>query len=525
MFNSFIISFKLRNTYRVNSIIYSIKQLPLIKKILPNSLYKNKGLKILGNILSILMEICNIFLGKFIYILAMIVAMLGIAKTSKPDAFIHIFTFLTMIGALLNTYMFNPTKDKYYAMVLMNMDAKKYTLSNYYYAMIKLLIGFIPFTLLFGIMSGLSPLTCVIMPIYAIILKTLFNTYLLWDYKKTGKVRNENLPTKILWTLVGIFLILAYGLPILGITINQTIFLIIFLITLIFGIFSFKYVIKFDEYKRMYKALLTQSNVYVIQNQKSSQVMQDTSLKQIELDIKDTSNKNGFAYFHDLFVKRHKKILTKSAKKTAIITLFIFIAIILAIQLYPEMRTKINDFTLRYLPYFVFIMYIINRGTVVTQAMFMNCDHSMLTYRFYKTPKVILSLFKERLKTLIQINLLPAIVIAIGLPLILYLTGGTDNPLNYAILFISIIAMSIFFSVHYLILYYLLQPYNVNIEMKSSTYTIAQTITYFVCYAMLQIKMPTYIFGISTIIFSIIYCIISLILVYKYAPKTFKLRI
>ena len=189
------------------------------------------------------------------------------------------------------------------------------------------------------------------------------------------------------------------------------------------------------------------------------------------------------------------------------------------------MRTKINDFTLRYLPYFVFIMYIINRGTVVTQAMFMNCDHSMLTYRFYKTPKVILSLFKERLKTLIQINLLPAIVIAIGLPLTLYLTGGTDNPLNYAILFISIIAMSIFFSVHYLILYYLLQPYNVNIEMKSSTYTIAQTITYFVCYAMLQIKMPTYIFGISTIIFSIIYCIISLILVYKYAPKTFKLRI
>ena len=136
MFNSFIISFKLRNTYRVNSIIYSIKQLPLIKKILPNSLYKNKGLKILGNVISILIEIGNIFLGKFIYILAMIVGLLGIAKTSKPDTFVHIFTFLTMIGALLNTYMFNPSKDKYYAMVLMNMDAKKYTLSNYYYIML-----------------------------------------------------------------------------------------------------------------------------------------------------------------------------------------------------------------------------------------------------------------------------------------------------------------------------------------------------------------------------------------------------
>ena len=525
MFNSFIISFKLRNTYRVNSIIYSIKQLPLIKKILQNSLYKNKGLKILGNVISILIEIGNIFLGKFIYILAMIVGLLGIAKTSKPDTFVHIFTFLTMIGALLNTYMFNPSKDKYYAMVLMNMDAKKYTLSNYYYIMLKLLIGFLPFTLMFGITSGLSPLICFIMPIFVITLKTLFNTYLLLDYKKTGKARNENLPTKILWTLVGIFLIAGYGMPILGIAINQTIFLIIFLITTIIGIFGFKYIINFNEYKRMYKALLTQSNVYIMQTQRNSQILQDTSLKQIELDNKDTSNKNGFSYFHDIFVKRHKKILTKSAKKTATITLFIFIAFIAIIQLYPEIKTKTNDFTLKYLPYFVFIMYIINRGTVVTQAMFMNCDHSMLTYRFYKTPKVILSLFKERLKTLIKINLFPAIVIAIGLPLILYLTGGTDNPINYAILFTSIIAMSIFFSVHYLVLYYLLQPYNINIEMKSSTYTVAQTITYFVCYAMLQIKMPTYIFGISTIIFSFIYCIISLILVYKYAPKTFKLRI
>ena len=46
MFKSFCISFRLKNVYRVNSIIYSLKQLPLIKKILPSSLYNNKGIKI-----------------------------------------------------------------------------------------------------------------------------------------------------------------------------------------------------------------------------------------------------------------------------------------------------------------------------------------------------------------------------------------------------------------------------------------------------------------------------------------------
>ena len=130
-----------------------------------------------------------------------------------------------------------------------------------------------------------------------------------------------------------------------------------------------------------------------------------------------------------------------------------------------------------YLPLFILILYVINRGTAYTQAMFMNCDHSILTYRFFRTPKVILGLFRERLKTIILINLMPAMVIAIGLPVLLLITGGTDNVLNYAALFFSIIAISVFFSVHYLVLYYLLQPYNVSTEMKSSTYSVIQTIT------------------------------------------------
>ena len=69
---TFIISFKLRNTYRVNSIIYSIKQLPLIKKVLSDSLYESSGLKTLANIISIMTEIVNTFIGKFIYMVLMV---------------------------------------------------------------------------------------------------------------------------------------------------------------------------------------------------------------------------------------------------------------------------------------------------------------------------------------------------------------------------------------------------------------------------------------------------------------------
>ncbi len=156
--------------------------------------------------------------------------------------------------------------------------------------------------------------------------------------------------------------------------------------------------------------------------------------------------------------------------------------------------------------------------------MFINCDHCMLTYRIFRTPKVLLGIFTQRLKTLIFINLLPSSILGLGLVLILYITGGTTNYLNYFILFISINAMSIFFSIHYLSMYYLLQPYNINTEIKNSTYSLVKTLTYFICYLMIQIKLPTFEFGIAIIIFTIIYTIISLILIYKFAPKTFKIR-
>lgn len=128
MFETFITSFKLKNTYRVNSIIYSIKQFPVIRKILPNSLYKNRGLKIFANVISAIWEIISIFLGKLLYIAIMIFSLLALYKTNSADTFLHIFVFLTLAGGVLNTFMLNPTKDKYYAIILMNINAREYGL-------------------------------------------------------------------------------------------------------------------------------------------------------------------------------------------------------------------------------------------------------------------------------------------------------------------------------------------------------------------------------------------------------------
>lgn len=520
MISTFFLSFRLKNAYRVNSILYSLKQLPIIKRILPEKLYGVRGLKILGNIISAIWEFIMIFLGKFLYIAFMIAAMLGIYQTNSAATFLHIFFFLTICGGLMNTYLFDPTKDKYYAMFLMNMDAKEYTISNYLYQMIKVLIGFLPFTCFYGMSVGLPLGITILCPIFVMMVKTFINSLSLIDFKRTKRVKNENLPTSVVWILLLVLLVCAYALPYISIVMPTWMFLIFFGLSLGLGIFGFYQIFHFPYYRFLYKQLLTNAPLVIDQ----TSIRRDASLSQIELDTSLNSTKEGFSYFHELFVKRHRKILTKAIKKQTIVLVGIAIVMSFLVKVNASVASTTNHLMLVFLPYFVFIMYMLNRGTTLTQAMFMNCDHAMLSYRIYRKPNVILGLFKERLKTLIGLNLIPATVIGFTLALLLFLSGGTSNVYNYFVLFFSILAMSVFFSVHYLVMYYLLQPYNVHTEMKSSTYSVVQGVTYFVCYYMMQLRLPTFYFGLSVTAFCILYSLLSLWFAYRLAPKTFKLR-
>ena len=525
MLHSFVLSFRLRNAYRVNSILYSLKQIPLVKKILPDRLYQSKALKILGNIISILLEIVNIFLGKILYLWLMIYAFLTLYPTNPANTFLHLIFFLTIAGALMNTYMFNPTKDKYYAMILMRMDARWYTVSNYLYSMLKTIIGFLPFTLLFGFLIGMPLWISILLPFFIAFTKSIVSCYNLAVYQNKKQVINENNPPKSYWIVVGICLLCAYGLPALHITITPLVFGILFLFFALCGIYAWVKIWNFPYYFSIYRFLLANHSIILSASEQKNKVTQETTHKYIQFDARFTSNKKGFTFFHDLFVKRHRKILTLAIKKQSIVILLLFLGALVLLLINKDIHGEINGLLLTYLPYFVFIMYLLNRGTTVTQAMFMNCDHSMLTYRIYRTPRVILGIFRERLKTLISLNLIPAFILGSALTILLYVTGGTDNLFNYLVLFVSIPAMSVFFSVHYLVMYYLLQPYNVQTEMKSSTYSLVQGLTYFVCYFMIDLHLPTFYFGIATCIFCILYSLISLFLVYHLAPKTFKLRL
>lgn len=522
MYKTLRISFSLKNTYKVNSILYSLKQVPLLKKILPQRLYQVKGLKIFANVISVIWEIISVFGGKLLYFLAMIGWMGSLyEKVPQDQVFLHILFFLTLIGAFMNTSMFDPSRDKYYAMILMRMNARAYTLVNYGYAILKTIVGFLPFTILLGRSRDIPLWVCLMLPFCVAGAKLIVAAYFLRDYEKNGYVRNENEMQKGYWIAAGILLGCAYGLPAAGLALPGAVSTGLMLAFIPLGMLSIRKIMTFAHYRQINQELLAQQ---LKQMDAVKTLQKDASEKSISADTSITSSRKGFEYLNELFIKRHKKILWKSTIRIALICLALVVGVVVILQFAPEAKPDINELILNWLPYFAFIMYAINRGTGFTQALFMNCDHSLLTYSFYKQPKFVLKLFRIRLREIMKVNALPAVVIGAGLALILYVSGGTDNPLNYVVLFVSILCMSAFFSIHYLTMYYLLQPYNAGTEMKSATYRIIMTVTYVVCYVLMQIRLPVLVFGIGCIVFCVLYSAAACVLVYRFAPKTFRIR-
>ncbi len=516
------LSFSLKNAYRVNSILYSLKQIPFLGRLFPDVLYQVRGLKIFANVLSVIWEIVSIFLGKLLYFLIMIAGAAALYERADQEAvFLHILFLLTMVGAFMNTYIFNPTRDKYYAMFLMRMNAREYTLIHYAYAILRVLIGFAVCAAVFGRMSGLAIWQCLLIPFFTVGMKLTAAAWYLYRYEKYEELPNENDMNRLSWILLGLFLAAAYGLPAMGIVLPEPVSTALMVLPILSGALSVKRILGFAYYREVYQLVLAQSAVQMDQAKKAAKTQAN---RYIAADTGITSSRKGYEYLNELFIKRHRKILWKSSLRIAAVCLVLTVAAVFGVCLSPEIRETANRMILTWLPYFVFILYSINRGTGFTTALFINCDHSLLTYSFYKQPAHILRLFRIRLREIVKINLLPAAILGAGLALLLYLSGGTQDVLNYVVLVISLPCMSIFFSVHYLTIYYLLQPYNAGTEIKSATYRLILMATYLVCFYLMRVQMSTLLFGVMTIAFSLLYSVIACVLVYRYAPKTFRLR-
>ena len=294
MLKTLRISFALKNTYRVNGILHSLKQIPLLKRVLPDRLYQVRGLKIFVNILSVLWEIVSIFLGKLLYFLTMVCGV-GLLYERAPAGlgFLHILLFLTLIGSYMKHQPLQPHPGQ-----VLRHDPSADERPILHPGKLRVRPG-----------EGRGGVPALYHPLWpgpgraavAVRADPLLHRRreggggrrLPADYEKHGYVRNENNLQKIAWLLTALLLALAYVPPAVGFVLPFWASAALFLVWIPLGLLSLRRVVTFRYYREMNQELLAQIPG---QMDKARTVIKTANEKNISADTSITSRKNGFEF-------------------------------------------------------------------------------------------------------------------------------------------------------------------------------------------------------------------------------------
>lgn len=523
---------RVERTYSINQIVWWLRTLPVVGKNIPYTLYSNTGFKVLVYIIHLFKAIVTFCLSHFIYLGMLLLISYGLVEdkiigdaVTFEQLAVHIIVLLSVIGMIVNSKLFDPTQDKYYSIVLMRLDAKKYAMGLMIYEQIRYVLSYLLVGIFCTIQLKISFTLWLLVTAGGCIGKYIGCAIELWLTKH--KVEYARITINCCISLV--MLAITIAMLLMGHTIPLSVAIAIDIVAIIVGLICMIIIITEKEFKRLYVYhLSTDSVFYLSERVKENEIEKTQNIIRYDEDL-GTSDKEGYKYFHELFVKRHKKILWGRSKilTIALLTGAVLLPVsTLVISLFgqvPEIDNMMKVISV--LPIF---MYLINTGEVCANAMFINCDGAMLTYNYYRTPEVVRGIFIERLKTIVKLNLMPATILSIILCEANFFFGLKQDYRVYCVFVIMTLSLSIFFSVHRLVIYYLLQPYTEEMEKKSAPYSIINFMTYFVSYQLPNVipenvsNIEWFVAG-AVIVFTIVYVIVAINLAYRLAPRTFKI--
>lgn len=232
--------------------------------------------------------------------------------------------------------------------------------------------------------------------------------------------------------------------------------------------------------------------------------------------------KDGYAYLNAIFFIRHRSLISSPVnKRLAIVGAFGVLGTILALIFNDHIQ--VLDVKLDVIfPFLILIMYFLSAGENLCKAMFYNCDLSLMRYSFYR--RSAFQHFRIRLVKLISLNMLVATALGLSFTAMNIAAGGEWLSIELLMLWLCVISLSIFFSVHHLFMYYILQPYSTELNLKNPLYIILNMVVSSASGFSIFMRPPTKPFTIVIVALMFIYLVVGLLLVRKYGEKTFRVK-
>ncbi|MBS6921161.1 MAG: hypothetical protein KH143_04530 [Anaerococcus vaginalis] len=294
-----------------------------------------------------------------------------------------------------------------------------------------------------------------------------------------------------------------------------------FFINLILFPFTVKYFKNFKGYDKIIEKTI---NVYKIAV-KDAKNIQDGVVKIENKDInkKEKIKGEGFVYLNNLFFKRHKKHLLKPTLIKSGIFLILGIGGFLFASSLTMKAKEIYKILIFIIP---IISYILFKQDIILMAFYKNCDSSLLYYNFYREDKNLLKMFWLRLNSIFKLMFIP-----MGAMLTIYIGFAIKflikTDLNLLLPIFYILLNAIFFTVLPLFQYYIIQPFDKEGKQKSYVLVLMNMFLYYIFIfglPALATKIGEIKFMLIISIFMVAFVGLASFLIYKFAPKTFKIK-
>lgn len=520
----------------LNQVLFYYRKIPVLNWLSPGSDYKMEGLKRLFSFFAPLGTVVIRFSKSILAcaILGIISFIFGqILKISNSLIFIN----WMLISAVLDisNFYYNDNKEKVIIHYnLFKIDPKLFTFSGILVQGFVNILGDFLALLLVGRVLNVHPRILFGIGLLNYLFSIVYNgaNFYLFDKNILNPKRygNYQLFSAIL-SFISLFLIMFFDLNLVSLLINPLVFLIVIVLSLA----SIIYLRKFNQYT---KVLLSFEETYseILRKTKKETVANISSLKEKDLE---TSNSyigkgiKGYKLLNETFFQRHRRIMLNPIQiKTLILGVILLLILTIRYWIFfinpeltkDEITANINSLIIDTLPGVVpFATYFIFFQESMTRTMFINCDEALMQYGFYRRPKDLLEMFRLRVKKLLIWNGIPLLTSIIWLILMKFVYNIETT---YALVIsLQIISLWVFFTVHTLFIYYLFQPYNDHYEMKHPIYKVINFIVYFISYLSFNMRLSGEWVAPAFIGVAVIYSIVALILVYRLAPKTFKVRV
>ncbi|WP_054026299.1 hypothetical protein [Bacillus sp. FJAT-28004] len=525
----------IRTSIMANMLIYYIQKLPLIGKLVRNSFYANLGFKKAVSIIALVITqlwglmLRFAYLGILIY-LPVTELVVGLSEEDRLQQFVHIFAIISfVVAAVSSATVLEPKREKYIAVKLMRLSGTRYMQASLAYRYVTFLLYLLPAMLLFGSLAGASIIEAVMLTIMVTLWRILAEYAHLKLFEKTGIVLIKH--TALVWIVILIGYAAAYLPLLLGKVVPTGTFLLSLPVCIVIvagGLFAAFQLARYSGYSGVVDAATKRDDPLldlgrmVTDAQKKSVKSKDSDYT-VDLNQQGKlETKQGYAYLNALFFFRHRSLISSPVNKRLVIVGAFGVIGVITMLLFRDQLQNMKWNVGMVFPFLVLIMYYMSVGENICKAMFYNCDLSLMRYSFYRGSAF--GHFLIRLKKVMSLNLSIAAAFGVSLTAITAAAGGEWLNRELLMLWICVISLSVFFTVHHLFMYYIFQPYSTELNVKNPLYYVVNMGISAASGACIFLRVPAVSFTIIIVTLTLIYLAAAPVLVRRYGPRTFRVK-